>query len=107
MEHERTIPSTESSTTKVHLNAFFGDWNHWPIPMKLYKQLIATMNTAPEASGIPMDMNNHSNICRCGCIPKGIPSLFEMAEKRKQYLQVQREKQQQQEKADQQKSTIA
>lgn len=26
-------------------------------------------------------------VCKCGCIPKGIPSLFEMAQKRKEYLE--------------------
>ena len=31
----------------------------------------------------------HTNavVCSCGCVPKGIPSLFEMAQKRKEFLE--------------------
>jgi hypothetical protein len=31
-------------------------------------------------------MNHEMENCRCGCIPKGMMSLFQMAEKRKIYL---------------------
>jgi hypothetical protein len=37
--------------------------------------------------------NQHKIECQCGCVPK-IPSLFEMAEKRKQYLESRKAKQQ-------------
>ncbi len=45
----------------------------------------------------PVSVANHDRLYTCGCIPAGIPSLFEMAEKRKKYrAEQERLKQQQQ-----------
>jgi hypothetical protein len=46
------------------------------------EKLSGAMNSQPQHS---LELHQFRN-CRCGCIPKGIPSLFEMAEERKAFL---------------------
>lgn len=48
-------------------------------------------------SSTPID-NTHTNLCRCGCIPQGIPSLFEMAKKREEYRKKMKEEEKKQKK---------
>lgn len=50
-------------------------------------------NSTLDGASTSTTTQQHMTTCRCGCIPTGIPSLFEMAERRKRYLQVQRENQ--------------
>jgi hypothetical protein len=82
---EQVLPFTQSPQSPQPTVAAIKD-PHAPLLCTTDASLVATTTTP----------SPHDRLCVCGCVPAGIPSLFEMAERRRKYREEMKMKERQQ-----------